>query len=194
MRTTPRQLMHSLVALTAMVLFAACDNDSPVAPDATLAAVAGSSTDPTAVPPDLGSCDSLAVPAGSELVFHTYARGLQIYRWNGAAWILDGPSATLFADADYRGVVGTHSTGPTWKSNSGSTVKGEVSKRCNVSPDAIQWLLLRAVSTEGRGVFRGVTHIQRVNTVGGKAPAEAGSLNQVRSIPYTAEYFFYRAP
>lgn len=63
-----------------------------------------------------------------------------------------------------------------------------------MSPDAIQWLLLRAVSTEGRGVFRGVTHIQRVNTVDGKAPAEAGSLNQIISIPYEAEYFFYHAP
>jgi hypothetical protein len=40
-----------------------------------------------------------------------------------------------------------------------------------------------------------VTHIQRVNTVGGKAPTENGScMDQVGEMPYTAEYFFYRAP
>jgi hypothetical protein len=51
------------------------------------------------------------------------------------------------------------------------------------------------VSSEGPGVFQGVTHIQRVSTVGGKAPTEAGSFTgQLRDIPYTAEYFFYRAP
>jgi len=47
----------------------------------------------------------------------------------------------------------------------------------------------------GTRVFQGVTRVQRVHTVGGKAPAEAGTFGgQVTGIPYTAEYFFYRAP
>jgi hypothetical protein len=187
-------LKPSLVAIMAMALFAACNDESPAGPAATLATAQGSGTDQGVAPVDLGTCDSLRVPAGSELGFHTYARGVQIYHWDGAGWILDGPSATLFADADGKAAVGTHYAGPTWKSTSGSTVVGAVSKRCPADPNAIPWLLLRGVSSEGPGVFKGVTHIQRVSTVGGKAPAEAGSPNQVRAIPYTAEYFFYRAP
>lgn len=27
-------------------------------------------------------CDSIVVPAGNKLAFHTYARGVQIYKWN----------------------------------------------------------------------------------------------------------------
>ena len=66
--------------------------------------------------------------------------------------------------------------------------------RCTPNGDAVPWLLLDAVSHVGRGVFHGVTHIQRVNTVGGKAPTEDGTFtDQMRGTPYTAEYFFYRA-
>jgi hypothetical protein len=185
-------LRHSLVAVAALALLAGCADDSPVGPAATLATASGSDTNQRAV--DLGTCDSLSVPTGSRLAFHAYARGTQVYRWDGTGWILVGPSASLFADADGIGVVGTHYAGPTWQSTSGSTVVGAVSKRCSASPDAIQWLLLRAVSSEGPGVFEGVTHIQRVNTAGGKAPTEAGALGEVRKIAYTAEYFFYRGP
>ena len=43
-------------------------------------------------------------------------------------------------------------------------------------------------------MFAGITHIQRVNTVGGNAPAGAGTVTgETASVPYTAEYFFYRA-
>jgi hypothetical protein len=186
-------LKHSLVAVAVTALLAGCAEDSPVGPVAALAPTAGSGTETLAV--DLGDCDNLRVRAGSQLVFHAYAQGLQIYRWDGTSWSLVGPSATLFADAEGKGIVGTHYTGPTWKSTSGSTVVGAVSERCTANPDAIQWLLLGAVSHEGSGVFQGVTHIQRVHTVGGKAPAEEGSFtDQVRGVSYTAEYFFYRAP
>jgi len=38
-----------------------------------------------------------------------------------------------------------------------------------------------------------VTQIQRVNTVGGNAPANPGSVTgEEARVPYTAEYFFYR--
>ena len=51
----------------------------------------------------------------------------------------------LSADAGGHSTVGTQYAGPTWESNSGSTVVGTV--------------------------FERVTFIQRVNTVGGTAPA-----------------------
>jgi hypothetical protein len=182
-------LRHSLLAVAATALLAGCAEDSPTGP---VAESATAGTDRPAV--DLGDCGKLRPPAGSTLVFHAYARGQQVYRWDGASWTLTGPSAQLFADAEGEGLVGTHYTGPTWESTSGSTVVGAVIDRCTPNPDAVPWLLLGAAKNEGPGVFQEVTHIQRVNTVAGKAPAEAGTVGQVREIPYSAEYFFYQAP
>ena len=43
-------------------------------------------------------------------------------------------------------------------------------------------------------VVRSITFIQRVNTTGGLAPSVPGLLDgETKEIPYTAEYYFYRA-
>jgi hypothetical protein len=68
-----------------------------------------------------------------------------------------------------------------------------VLERCTPDPAAIPWLLLGAVEPQGPGIFHQVTFIQRVNTEGGKAPTDAGTVvGEVAYVPYTAEYFFYR--
>ncbi|HXD30585.1 MAG TPA: DUF3455 domain-containing protein [Pyrinomonadaceae bacterium] len=141
-------------------------------------------------------CDSVRVPEGNKLAFRAYALGVQVYRWNGTAWAFVAPEATLFADANYHGEVGTHYVGPTWESNSGSKVVAARVPGTGCTPDstAIPWLLLQKVSTDGPGIFSRVSYIQRVNTTGGIAPSVAGSvIGEVSEVPYTAEYFFYRA-
>ena len=148
--------------------------------------------------PDLPTplCDSIRVEAGNEVAFHTYAVGVQVYRWNGSSWVFVEPVANLYADKGFRGQVGTHYAGPTWESNSGSKVVGKrvLNTGCTPDANAIPWLKLEKVLTEGAGIFDGVTFIQRVNTTGGNAPAEPGTtVNEVKEVPYTAEYFFYRA-
>jgi hypothetical protein len=144
--------------------------------------------------PDLGACQNLRVPEGNKVAVHAYAQGVQIYRWNGTQWVFVAPEAVLFADAQRNGAIGTHYAGPTWESNSGSKVVGAVLERCTADANSIDWLLLKAVSTTGPGLFHRVTFIQRVNTVGGKAPAQpGGSPGEVARVPYTAEYFCYRA-
>jgi hypothetical protein len=143
--------------------------------------------------PDLGNCGNLRVPAGHKVVFHVYAEGVQIYRWNGTSWVFLVPEAELFADAAGNGSVGIHYAGPTWESVSGSKVVGAVLGRCTPDPTAIAWLLLEAALSEGPGIFHKVTFIQRVNTVGGTAPSEPGAfVGEVTRVPYTTEYFFYR--
>jgi hypothetical protein len=128
------------------------------------------------------------------VAFHTYALGVQIYRWNGTRWVFLEPVATLFADANYHGKVGIHYVGPTWESNSGSKVVARRVADCTPDLTAIPWLRLETVSTEGPGIFNSVTYVQRVNTVGGLAPAAPGSsIGMVVEVPYTAEYYFYRA-
>jgi hypothetical protein len=88
--------------------------------------------------------------------------------------------------------VGTHFAGPTWESNSGSKVVGQRLAACTPDPNSIPWLLLAAASTRGPGVFDGVTFVQRVNTVGGKAPSAPGAnVGDEVQVPYTAEYSFY---
>jgi len=144
--------------------------------------------------PDLGDCEDLEVPAGHKVAYRTYAAGVQIYRWNGTSWDFVRPEALLFADADGNGVVGTHYAGPRWEGNDGSIVHAAVLERCTPDPDAIQWLLLKAVSSTGPGIFHRITYIHRVNTVGGLAPEDPGDfVGEEVGVPYTAEYFFYRA-
>jgi hypothetical protein len=149
------------------------------------------------LPPELPEgCGSIQVEAGNEVAFHVYAIGVQIYRWNGSAWTFVAPSANLYADAGFNGKVGFHYGGPTWESSSGSKVVAARVQNTGCTPDgtAIPWLLLKKVSTDGPGIFNDVTFIQRVATTGGLAPTEPGTtVNQEKRIPYTAEYYFYRA-
>jgi Protein of unknown function (DUF3455) len=138
-------------------------------------------------------CEHLDADVNERVAFRAYAEGFQVYSWNGAAWALVGPDAILYADANFRGKIGTHYGGPTWESNSGSYVKGNNPQRCTPDPDSIQWLRLEISETGGKGIFNGVSRIQRINTSGGKAPATPGVLvGEVVRVPYTTEYVFYR--
>jgi len=141
--------------------------------------------------------DEIAVEDTNKVHFHGFALGFQIYTWNGNDWGNAVPDATLF-DGDGN-VVATHfgtTNGPAWKSNSGSEVVGKLPpKRVIMDETAIPWLLLAAIPelTHGPGIFANTTFIHRVNTVGGKAPAVAGTvIGQVAEVPYAADYFFYR--
>ena len=140
-------------------------------------------------------CGSIAVPEGHKLAFHVYAKGVQVYRWNGAAWDFVAPVASLYAEEKFHGEVGIHYVGPHWESKSGSKVKAARVPNTGCTPDssAIAWLLLAATENSGAGIFARTTYVQRTNTTGGLAPSEPGSFNELREVPYTAEYYFYRA-
>jgi hypothetical protein len=139
-------------------------------------------------------CDDVQVPEGHKLAFHVYAVGVQKYRWNGTSWVFVEPVATLYADANFHGKVGVHYGGPTWESNSGSKIVATRAGSCSPDPTAIAWLKLETVSADGPGIFGSVTYVQRVNTVGGLPPIAPGStVGAVVEVPYTTEYYFYRA-
>jgi hypothetical protein len=143
--------------------------------------------------PDVGDYEILRAPAGNKVAFRAYAEGVQIWGWNGTNWVFLRPEAVLYATGKDDGVIGIHYAGPTWESASGSYVRGRVLQRATPDADAIPWLLLEATESDGPGIFDGVTFIQRVNTVGGLAPAAGGDFpGQETRVPYAAEYFFYR--
>jgi hypothetical protein len=135
----------------------------------------------------------IVVPEGNKVHFHGFGQGVQIYTWNGTSWGVAVPEATL-TDAEGN-VVALHFAGPTWQSNSGSKVVGDLPPKAVIMDrDAIAWLRLNAKSAEGDGIFAGTTYIQRVNTVGGLPPKADGTvIGQVARVPYMADYFFYRA-
>lgn len=127
-------------------------------------------------------------------------------------WTPFGPQATLFNEEGQQ--VLTHFLSltpysqlpnPTWQnSRDSSTVWAEVSQFSSdpnfVAADAIPWLLLEAVVV-GDGPTWGdklvpTRRIQRLNTVGGKAPSTGctgpGDVKKRALVPYEADYFFYK--
>jgi hypothetical protein len=146
--------------------------------------------------------DNLKVPATQTLSLETHAAGVQIYDCKPGKddparfeWVFRAPEADLFDTAGKK--IGKHYAGPTWESNDGSKVVGEVKARDD-SPDvnAIPWLLLSAKSTSGVGVLGQTVSVQRVQTIGGKAPAGGCSPAQAGTevrVPYSAAYYFYVA-
>jgi hypothetical protein len=148
---------------------------------------------------------NLKAPAGEVLAFQMAATGVQIYdcRANKDAakkfeWVFRAPEAELYTSHDSSNVkLGKHYAGPSWEANDGSKVVAEVVAKAD-SPDtsAIPWLLLKAKSTTGSGTFSKVTSIQRVVTVGGKAPLSGCSdfqLGAETRTPYKATYYFFTA-
>lgn len=140
------------------------------------------------------ACTQIEVPQGQALISHTYAIGVQIYRWSGVRWDLVAPAATLFGDEDLQEIVGNHFGGPTWMSNDGSSVVAARVDGCTPDVSAVPWLLLKATSKDGDGPFGRTSYIQRVNTAGGLAPLNPGYYaGSVVRVPYRAEYYFYQA-
>ena len=144
--------------------------------------------------------ENLRTPETEVLSLETKATGVQIYECNASKdeptrfeWIFKAPEAELFDMSGNK--IAKHYAGPTWESNDGSKVVGEVKAKDNgPDPNAIPWLLLSAKSTSGTGVFSQVKSIQRVHTIGGKAPTEACSRAQagkVARVGYKATYTFY---
>lgn len=135
--------------------------------------------------------------------FPIHAEGVQIYQCidGTSEWKLKEPKAVLYDDNGKP--VGHHfrdAGGPAWQSeadgNPTSKVVADTAKR-SVAADPlgenIDMLWLGVKSTEGTGVFGKIKSIQRVNTVGGKAPAGACETDKEVSVNYTATYYFYVA-
>ena len=131
-----------------------------------------------------------------------HGSGVQIYECRQSpeggsqfAWTLHAPAAEL---ADRSGKeVGRHYEGPTWEANDGSKVVGElVARDPGPVSSAVPWLLLRATSTAGKGIFTKVKFIQRLNTVGGLPPqtgCDSAHVGQRARVAYSADYYFYSA-
>jgi hypothetical protein len=147
-------------------------------------------------PPD--APDTIKARAGEEVVLVAHASGSQIYTCRAGAdgkfsWTLKAPDAEL-KDGDGK-VIGSHFAGPGWKLTDGSEVTGKASAHVDSDdPNSIPWLLVDVVSHSGSGLLTNVNEIQRVQTHGGKPPAQGcdESHHDVDTkSSYTADYYFY---
>lgn len=161
---------------------------------------------------------SLAVPAGHEVYKVAHAIGTQNYiclpSAGGYAWTFFGPQATLFDDDDKQTMTHFLSSDPalvarpTWQFKDSSKIWGSVVASATsvtdpafVEAGAIPWLLLSVVDSEagpgGGDKLVDTTYIHRIDTSEGIAPAAgcaaAGDIGEKALVPYTTDYYFYRA-
>jgi hypothetical protein len=167
------------------------------------------------LPPDLDE-----VPPPNKVVFVGHATGTQNYiclpAGSGFAWTLFTPQATLFRRNGQQ--LTTHFFSPNpdepgnpvraaWQhSRDSSIVWGRVtdmSVDANfVAPGAIPWLTVETAGVQegpaGGDQLTETTFIQRLNTVGGSAPATgcsaAADVGKRAFVPYLADYFFFEDP
>jgi hypothetical protein len=140
----------------------------------------------------------------------------------GVAYVLFTPQATLFGEDGRQVITHFNSPNPdepntdpkvvapqgtiraTWQFKDTSRVWARVHQpngAVMVDQDAIAWLLLDAVGHQngptGGDKLTKTTFVQRLSTTGGLAPATGCSsqtdVGNKAFVPYTADYFFYKA-
>jgi Protein of unknown function (DUF3455) len=166
-----------------------------VAVSAVVAAAASARPTPQTAPGDL--LDPRTYASGSRLYLVLHASGVQKYtcQANGT-WLFTDPEATLYKTTGAPKLVGAHylnfSTGrPVWEVKGGSSVEAARTQSAPGGAGNIAWLLLQAIATRP-GRLGQTTWIQRLNTVGGVAPAGTCTPGAMTAVSYSADYFFWR--
>ena len=158
-----------------------------------LPASAGARPAPQTVPGD--PLDPRTYEPDSKLFLELHALGVQKYTCQpNGTWLFTDPVAALYKKGKPLGVhflnLGTGR--PVWQLEDGSSV--EAARKASAPNGAanIPALLLQGVATTP-GRLGGTTWVQRLNTVGGIAPAGACTPGATAAVPYTADYFFWKA-
>jgi hypothetical protein len=143
----------------------------------------------------------IAVPPSYKLLFKMEARGVQIYKAVEARpgkleWVLEAPLADLLGDQGAK--AGSHYDGPSWEAADGSKVVRDKAEEVKSAPAPnpqadIPWLLVKVKAAEGKdGTLSPTVYVQRLQTVGGKAPAESPKRAGTKvGLAYRAVYYFY---
>lgn len=135
------------------------------------------------------------VAHGEALIMTAHATGAQVYECKvnadgKLAWQFREPIATLMIDGK---TVGRHFAGPVWEMSDGSAVSAKVSAQApGAGANDIPLLRLDVAARHGSGLLSGVTTIQRLNTRGGRTDGACDSAGAFQSVPYSADYAFYK--
>ena len=132
---------------------------------------------------------------GETLIATVHAIGAQVYECKANSdgkliWQFREPVATLVIDDK---TVGHHFAGPVWVMADGSAASAKVSAQApGATTDDIPLLKLDVAARHGSGLLSGVTTVQRLNTHGGRADPSCDSPGTFLSVPYSADYAFYK--
>ena len=145
---------------------------------------------PGPVQPPAGQKAAMTWTGSGELTYECRAKADDAAAFE---WAFVAPDARL-TDARTRSATGKYYAGPTWEAADGSRITG---KQVGVAPASAGNIPFQLVKAEGgTGAMKDVTYIQRVNTKGGVAPADACNASMKgakKTVPYSADYVLYKA-
>ena len=145
---------------------------------------------------------AVQVPAGHRVAMETVGAGEIVYECREKAampsqheWVFVGPTATL-KDRSGRAVGRYFGPPATWELQDGSSLTGTQVAVVPSAPGNISLQLVKSNAAMGSGALVGVTHVQRVQTRGGVAPAlpcGAADMGRREVVKYQADYIFWKA-
>lgn len=146
--------------------------------------------------------EAVKVPAGHQVAMQTVGVGEITYECKAKAdmpgsfaWVFVGPQADLLSRGGAK--VGSYFGPPaTWASSDGSKITGTQLAVAPAGAGNIPLQLVKANPATGMGAMNGITHIQRVATQGGVAPAsvcDGSALGRKETVKYQADYIFWKA-
>lgn len=144
---------------------------------------------------------AVQVPAGHKVAMETVGVGQITYQCRakkdmvGHEWVFVGPEAKLM-DRMGKQVGKYYGPPATWESMDGSKLTATQLAVAPAAAGSIPLQLVKANPAMGVGAMQGVTHIQRVATQGGVAPAmlcDGSKLGSQQTVNYQADYIFWKA-
>ena len=186
-----RQIRHHTSLAVGCALLTACASVGPGP-----ATTTGPDRTGTVAAPSLGLFSSIKAPTDHEPVLRLAARGVQVFRCEKrdgqGAWVFRQPDAELLDAAGK--VVGRHGANFSFEHVDGSRLVASIAAHDDAPRSTdLRWLLMTTRSF-GKGAFEGVTHVQRINTMGGMPPAscDASHAGRVLRVDFTSDFVFYR--
>ena len=181
---------------------------------ATVAALAGCASAPTSSSMPMFMQDTLPdavkVPSGHRVAMETVGVGEITYECRAKVanpamaampamagefeWVFVGPKAAL-NDRSGKQVGKYYGPPATWESMDGSKLTGAQLAVAPAMAGSIPLQLVKANAAMGTGAMTGISHIQRVATKGGVAPAmpcAAANLGMKQVVSYQADYIFWK--
>ena len=146
--------------------------------------------------------DAVKVPAGFKVAMETVGVGEITYECRAKAttagefeWVFVGPKAVL-NDRGGKAVGKYYGPPATWEAMDGSKITATQLAVAPAGAGNIPFQLVKANAAMGAGMMTGVSHIQRVATRGGTAPAmpcTAAGMGSKQVVTYQADYIFWKA-
>jgi len=174
----------------------------PIAALGALAAACGSAPMMPAAYSQAALPAAVQVPTGHRVALETVGAGDITYECREKAnaagqyeWVFAGPAATL-TDRQGRSIGRYFGPPATWAASDGSAISGTQLAVAPAGDGNIPLQLVKANPATGQGAMSGISHIQRVATRGGVAPAvtcDAAGKGKREMVRYQADYIFWKA-